>query len=274
MAFFFDRLRNNRWLSHVTLICMVAFFAMTGCASQRNRISAQQSELDNLHREIRFLKQHNSQLRRELDDFKKQLSELELSSRQDKADLAAKIDDVLQQLEAVQNQLQDTNYRISAFRGGTQATPRSAEDNIPSSMDSTSRSQTPGSQAFSVDRSRELYNTAYRDLIRGNYQLALHGFQQFVSQYPNSELIDNAQYWIGEVYYAQGRYQNAIEEFEKVVKWYRSGDKTASALLKIGYAYINIDEIEQGRIYLEEIINDYPDSEEANLAKGRLASLN
>lgn len=249
---------------------ILALFIFWGCASQK-RISSNQTQFDNLKREIKFYKDQNSQLRREIDTLKKDLSEMGLSNRQDKADLTAQIDEVRQKLDALQNLLQDTNYRISDLN---QRSPSrdifEPIDQNTSSPDDTSA----GSQIFPVDSSRELYNTAYRDLIRGNYQLALSGFRQFVRQYPNSDLTGKAQYWIGEVFYAQGRYLNAIEEFEKVVRRYRNNDKNASALLKIGYAYFNIDEIEQGKIYLEEVVQQHPDSEEANLAKGRLASLN
>ncbi|MFQ5649448.1 MAG: tol-pal system protein YbgF [bacterium] len=267
--------RNWRGLNRATLLCVAAIFALAGCASQGKRISTRQTEMDNFRREIKFLKQQNSQFRRELDDLEKQLEELKFTNLQDKADLSSKIDEALQQMEAIQNQLQDTNYRITRFgdRPGRGLRPATADSSL-QSPDTTSTRRTADSQSLAVDQSRELYNTAYRDLKRGNYQLALQGFKQFVSQHPNSDLVDNAQYWIGEVYYAQGRYQNAIDEFEKVVKWYGHGDKTASALLKIGYSYINMNEIEQGKIYLEEILNDYPDSDVANLARGRLASLN
>lgn len=246
---------------------------MVGCASQK-RISPQQSQIDNLKRELRFLKEHNSQLRRELADLQKRISEQELTIRQSRADLASQMLEVSQQLEAVQNQLKDTNYRITALRqrGGSIATLRSSPGMTPE-PDTSDTAQQPPSQSFGLDQSREIYNTAYRDVLRGNYQLALHGFRQFIQLYPNSELTDNAQYWVGEVYYAQGRFPNAIEEFEKVIKWHPNSDKVSSALLKIGYSYINIDEVEQGKLYLEEVITDHPDSQEASLAKGRLAAL-
>jgi tol-pal system protein YbgF len=241
-----------------------------GCSSQK-RVRAQQSEMDTLRRELRYLKDQNSQLRREFDALQKQLSEQELNIKQSKADLSAQMLEVSQQVQAVQNQLQDINYRITAVtqRGGAGAYQP------PTGFSTADSNSTPAeeSPSLGLDESRELYNTAYRDLIRGNYQLALQGFRQFMQEYPNNELADNAQYWIGEVFYAQGRFPDAIQEFEKVVKLYRSGDKTSSAILKIGYAYLSIGETEQGKIYLEEVIKDYPDSQEANLAKGRLATL-
>jgi tol-pal system protein YbgF len=251
------------------VIILIITIIFVGCASQK-RISSQQSDLDNLRRELQYLKEQQSQLRRELADLQKRLTEAELAVKQSKAELAAQMVEVSQQVEAVQNQLHDTNYRISAL---TQKPGGISEYQPPSEPSTTETSQIPSAPAVGADESREIYNTAYRDLIRGNYQLALQGFRQFLQQYPNSDLADNAQYWIGEVFYAQGRYPNAIEEFEKVVKLYSKGDKIPSALLKIAYSYLSISENEQGKLYLEEVIKEYPDSQEANLAKGRLATL-
>ncbi|MFQ5676029.1 MAG: tol-pal system protein YbgF [bacterium] len=268
-------MNTKNTLPWLVLLFLASQFVMWGCASQK-RISSKQAEIDNLRRELKFYKEQNSQFRRELNDLEKRIAELELADRQINADVTAQVDEVRQQLEAIQNLLQDTNYRINDLSrlGPKQQRPNLAMPSEKSQDDSLASEQQPPSQLSSLDSARELYNTAYRDLIRGNYQLALHGFRQFLQQYPNSDLADNAQYWTGEVFYAQGRYSNAIEEFEKVVRWYRNGDKTASALLKIGFAYLNIDEIEQGKLYLQEVIQQHPNSEEASLAKGRLASLN
>lgn len=243
--------------------------ALSGCAAGK-RISSQQEQLDSLRREIQFLKDENARYKRELEDLNKRIEKVEGLSRGEKADLATRIDELQQQLDTIRSQFEETNYRITAL---TQATPGPGKPAPLAARPSGPDSSGASGQTALSDDSRELYNTAYRDLIRGNYQLALHGFQQFLQQYPESELSDNAQYWIGEVYYAQGRYSDAIQEFEKVLKWYKKGDKTPSALLKIGYAYIQIGESEQGKLYLEEVVRDYPDSDAANLAKGRLATM-
>lgn len=256
------------------LLFCTGIVLLSACSGSRNqRISSQQTQMDNLRREVKFLKQQNSQFKRELANLTREIGEFAVANQQDRADLVARFDELMQQMEIVQSQLQDTNSRMTRFDRKARPVPRAfTPGNTAPPADSSATART-GTQSFTVDNARELYNTAYRDLIRGNYQLSLSGFQQFVQQYQNSELVDNAQYWIGEVYYAQGRYQQAIAEFEKVIKWYKDGDKTASALLKIAYSYININETEQGKIYLEEVLSEHPDSEEANLARGRLAAL-
>lgn len=259
---------RNQSFVFITTAVLIA-----GCTGAQNqRISSSAMEMDNLRREVRFLKQQNSQLLRELDDLKKQIEEVSEANNRVRADLAAQIDEITTQLDNVQSGIQDTNYRLSSMnQRGKLGTADANPPGVDTKPDTLKQMIDP--QNLAVDNSTTLYNTAYRDLSRGNYQLALQGFRQFVNEYPNADLTDNAQYWIGEVYYAQGRYQNAIDEFERVVKWYRTGDKTASALLKIAFSYLNMEETEQGKIYLQEVLKDYPDSDEASRARGRLASL-
>jgi tol-pal system protein YbgF len=253
------------WCSCSILIGLLTL----GCTSQ-SRLQSHQTEIDDLKREIRYIKDLNSQYKRELNDLQTKIVALEQNSRKERADFEAQISEIRAQMDAVQSQYSDANYRITALN--QQVVPRPpvrVNDSTGTLLDSTGSAR----QSFLNEESRELYNTAYRDLLRGNYQLALQGFGQFMQQYPNSELTDNAQYWIGEVFYAQGRYSNAVEEFEKVLRNYQKGDKRASATLKIAFAYISMDENEQARLYLDEVIREYPESEEANRAKERLANL-
>lgn len=262
-----------RWCLWLVLIASM----MPGCAAQKQRISSNQREIDNLRREIRFLKEQNSRLLREIDLINSRFDEVKDGDKGIRADLMSQISALKDEVAALQNQYKDTNYRITALNQQTGSsrpvvTSPSRPETEPSGGEQTNVS--PSTEELLNDESRQLYNVAYRDLIKGNYQLALEGFRQYVQQYPGSDLTDNAQYWIGEVFYSQGRYANAIDEFEKVVRQYDKGDKTPDALLKIGYSYINMEEIEQAKLYLEEVIREHPDTEAANLAKGRLATLN
>lgn len=256
-----------------TLFILPVFFVfiLSGCAGQNPRINSRQLEMDNLKRQIQFLQKQNAQLARELQNMKGQLEETAVSTQQVRADFSTKMDELLEQMEIVQSRLKDTDDSMSNMRNKAALTVSSQPQPDVSQPEMTTP---PVEQSFAVAEERELYNMSRKDLNRGNYQLAMQGFLQFVSQYPSSELTDNAQYWIGEVYYAQGRFQDAIQEFEKVVKLYPGADKTPSALLKIGFCYFNLEEVEQAKIYLEEVVTKHPDSDEANLARGRLATLN
>ena len=83
--------------------------------------------------------------------------------------------------------------------------------------------------------------------MRGNYDLAVLGFRQYLESFPDTELADNASYWIGESYYSQGKYQQAIREFDGILRRYPRSDKLASGLLKKGYAYLGARPAGAGR---------------------------
>jgi tol-pal system protein YbgF len=120
---------------------------------------------------------------------------------------------------------------------------------------------------------RELYDTAYLDMTRGNFELAMQGFEEYIASGQRAELKDNAQYWIGECFYAMGRFHEAIDAFQKVVDEYPRENKVPSALFKIGKCYFELGDKEEAQRYFQSVIGGYPQSEEANLAREYLADL-
>jgi tol-pal system protein YbgF len=126
--------------------------------------------------------------------------------------------------------------------------------------------------APSEAEAKRVYDQAYWDLTRGNYSLAVLGFREYLRRNPKSELADNAQYWVGECFYAQRDFNQAISEFLKVVEQYPRGDKVPAALLKTGYSYLQLEDKATARRYLNQVIEQYPQSDEAALAKNKLRS--
>jgi tol-pal system protein YbgF len=120
---------------------------------------------------------------------------------------------------------------------------------------------------------QRLYQVAYQDLMEENYQLALINFRAFLEHYPQTRLSDNAQYWIGEVYYGQRQFQTAIEEFRRVVEDYATGDKVPAAYYKLALCFQNQRDLPTARRYLEFLIAQYPNAREARLAEATLTEL-
>lgn len=119
----------------------------------------------------------------------------------------------------------------------------------------------------------EAYGLAYNDYLKGNYDLALMGFENFLEQFETTSLAPNAGYWMGESHYGKKDYLKAIEVFQKVTADYPDSNKVPGAILKSGYAYIELRNMESAKVYLKKVIEDYPFSNEAELAKKRLAEL-
>lgn len=119
----------------------------------------------------------------------------------------------------------------------------------------------------------ELYRSAIEDINKGNFAFAESRLLTFLIEFPKHELAGNAQYWLGETAYGQKKFELAITEFDKVRKNYRKSPKVPAALLKKGYAQIEIGQIKSARTTLKNLINSYPKSEEAKLAREKLELL-
>jgi len=86
-------------------------------------------------------------------------------------------------------------------------------------------------------------------------------------------LTAHAQYWIGEAYLNKKDYQQAIEAYERMIAAYPKSDKVAAALAKAGVAYAEMGNTAKARGLLKRVVDDFPQSAAAALAKRRLADL-
>jgi TolA-binding protein len=161
---------------------------------------------------------------------------------------------------------------------GATATPSTAP---PAGATPTARPST------GVLQPSDIYQVAYIDYSKGNYPLAIAGFQEFLRRYPDHELAPNAQYWIGESQVAMARnftnagqadraqqaLEQAVVEFKKVLANYPRGDKAPAALYKEALALIELKQPDQAQARLQYLIDNFPQAEETPLARDRLAGL-
>jgi tol-pal system protein YbgF len=117
---------------------------------------------------------------------------------------------------------------------------------------------------------RKAYDRALELLKEGRYDDAAGAFQKFVAQYPDSSYADNAQYWLGEVYYVTRQFQPALTEFNKVLSAYPGSAKIADARLKMGYIQYELKDWGKARELLSDVVSTYPGSTSARLAQERL----
>jgi tol-pal system protein YbgF len=119
----------------------------------------------------------------------------------------------------------------------------------------------------------QLFAAATGDYFRGNFDLALSEFRQYVETYPSSEMADNAQYFIGEILVAQNKKSDAVVAFEKVKTVNPSGDKTAPALYKRGMILLEIGQREEAVVQLLVLFKDYSKTKEGELAFQKLQEI-
>ncbi|HEX9970863.1 MAG TPA: tol-pal system protein YbgF [bacterium] len=251
-----------------SVVFISVFFS--SCAT-RKEIVRFKEDLSYLRVQTESLRLENAEMKKMLQDLNKNFDDLQNETRRTKADVLTEIDNVKSQSQVIDSKLEDNTYRMSHFlqKAESVTNPPAAQPDSLNNATSQDKPAIPSVQKSDFDP-LVIYNSAYLDLSRGNHQLAMQGFQQFLEKFPQSDLADNAQYWLGEVYYAQKDNQKAIDEFKKVVENYPRGDKVAAALLKIGYCYFNLGDQATGKKYMRIVTERFPNTEEARLARSRL----
>ena len=118
---------------------------------------------------------------------------------------------------------------------------------------------------------RELYSQAYADYARGNYDLAMQGYREYLRYYPDTDLSDNAQYWIGESLYAKRLYAEAVDAWDVLLREYAASDKLPDGRFKRAMALERLGRRREALSEFRAVAQRYPNSEAGRKAKERLA---
>ena len=125
-----------------------------------------------------------------------------------------------------------------------------------------------GSGASSEEQ--RVYGQSFDALKAGSYSIAITGFKDFLTSYPNSPLAENAQYWLGESYYVTHDLDSASTAFRNVLQKWPNSRKTPDAMLKLGYTQLDQKKISEGRNTLSQVVQKYPGTDAAKHATERL----
>ena len=178
-----------------------------------------------------------------------------------------------QQLVDVQNAVQNLDAKISsgAAPSSTAGTTTPTANSVPpAGSQPPVNPSVPPAGAPSADM---LYSNGLRDIRTGKYDLATSEFQDYLKYYGNTDLASNAQFYLGEIDYAQKKYEEAVKDYDKVLANYPKSFKLAPAQLKKGMALLELGRKASGVRELREVVRRYPGTEEDRLARARLKEL-
>jgi tol-pal system protein YbgF len=118
-----------------------------------------------------------------------------------------------------------------------------------------------------------LYSNGLRDLNGHKYDLAAQEFQDYLKYYPDTDLAANAQFYVGEIAFAQQQFQEAVEAYSKVITNYSKSFKIAPARLKRGLALVATGQKTSGIRDLRSVVRLYPGTDEERRARAKLQEL-
>jgi tol-pal system protein YbgF len=250
-----SRIVRGAWVA-----ALLVAFVSSACAT-RASVSRAQADVAALGNEIEALRHSQEQAARDATRSAADLSVTQtrltqLSSQISTASvvvgrLSARVDETeiaLAQLREVVEHVRDVD-RVRAPTPPADP-PRAPAVDAPARADAPERAY---AVALEVFHARE-HGQAVLDLLG------------FLGRYPKHPLASNAQYWIGEAYYAQRDFRQATVEFQKVLDQNPRGAKAPDALLKIGLCYVNLRQLTRAQGYWQQVLSEYPNSAPARKA--------
>ncbi len=118
-----------------------------------------------------------------------------------------------------------------------------------------------------------LYSQGLSYYNGGQWDLSIQSFNDYLKYYKDTDRASNAQFYIGECYYSQQDYNHAIEAYDLCSEKYPTGNKAAAAQLKKGFSLLALEQKTAGIRELRSLIQRFPESHEADLARQRLKKL-
>ena len=158
-----------------------------------------------------------------------------------------------QQLEKMQA---DHDFRLDQLEGKKGGAPR--PPSVPQAGPPTAGPNTAAAPPASGAQGEQLYHDAFKLLQDGDYAAAEKAFKTFVQRNPQHPLAGNAQYWLGETYYARRDYQNAMVSFAEGYKVYKTSPKGPDNLLKLGITLGALNKKQEACAVFARFAQDYP----------------
>ncbi|MGQ0810852.1 MAG: tol-pal system protein YbgF [Nitrospiraceae bacterium] len=242
---------------------------LSGCAKHADFIE--------LRDEIRTVSKTQEQEQKRQEALQRRLESLEHAK-----DSTRDTDGAKQRFEDMTARLQKLEGRLARLEDGQAAQPAPARDGtitdpsrapVKQGKAPTSLESAPMLPGMTAITPTSAFNLAYNDYLNGKYELAVSGFQRFLKDFPSTSLTPNAHYWLGESYYNMKDYVRAMQSFEHVVNEYPGNERVPASLFKLGLSAMETGDTVKSRKYLKRVIEEFSTSDEAKLAKAKLAEI-
>lgn len=210
----------------------------------------------------------------ELARMQRQFEEERDARLRSQAQTSTTLSELDESVRILTSRIEESTQRTNVPGGYSRPTTRRVTP-PPSAADTASTDTTRGGGGLSdgPGAAEDMYRAAYLDLTRGNYTLAITGFQNYLVNYPSGVHIPEVHYYLGECYYSEERYLEAVGAFQDVIRKYPASRLVPAAYLKSGYCYRQLEERNLAEKAFRTLIEKHPDTEEAKQARAALAEL-
>ena len=176
---------------------------------------------------------------------------------------------ITQELESIRQAIPEPGMmsQLTPLPNDAGVTPGVTPGTTPSTI------TTPPPAASGVQPQR-LFDTSWSDYTAGNYSRAVQGFERYLRSFPKSNRAHEAQLLVGEALAWEKKDMDAIAAYDRVIANYPGSPSVPTAYYKRGMTFERLGEPARARESYEALIKQFPDTQQAVLAKQRLEPAN
>ena len=261
--------------SRSVLLALVLALGPAACITTASEGEAMRKDIAQLRADVDQQKKEASAEREALKaeqvkamgDLKVAMDALDRAARKNGADLAVDLERAQGELAALKGQLEVINHKLDQSDKTQAERDKKLEDVVGWK---SSREKAMQVAEHPTDKAA-IYQLGLKKLDAGDTARARELFGEFLQRFKSDAYAPNAQYWLGETWYAEKKYNDAIVEFQKVLKDHKGSEKVPDALLKIGLSFQSQGDCEKALLFLEEVVQAHKSSSAAKVARERAA---
>jgi tol-pal system protein YbgF len=227
---------------------------------------AANKDIERLYLQISILQRDVSELRRATDDALKELRRLNETLAQQSETVRSSIQEQNLQTESLRVTLKEVSDALAAIHNRESAA-------IPPELGGPQMAVADSSSVSgdaSAPAPAELYSQAYADYARGNYDLAIQAFKEYLRLNPSDHLSDNAQYWIGECLFGQRQYSDAVAAWDELLRQFPGTDKIPDARYKKAIALEKLGRRPLAMLEYRYVADHFPNTDAGRKARQKI----
>lgn len=257
---------NN--MKYLTLVATVLLLANSALAQMGTPLYSLQEKMERFEHDLILLQQrvykghlpNNDKSESVSDEQADELLNKIMAQETALSELTQKVEQLTHELSQTKEQLNKMNADIDVRFKLLEKTK--GTDNI-------SKTEEAKTLAAPQKTPKEQYDDAYKLLREGNHVAAEKAFLKFIENNPKHDLAGNANYWLGETYYARGQYEQAAPIFAEGFTTYKKNSKAPDNLLKLGLTMNKLGKKEEACSAFTALPDEFPKANATILTRAK-----
>lgn len=227
----------------------------------------------------------DDEARKAILDLRTKLEEQRQQSGASQKQISDQVQQLQRSLLELNNQNEQLRAELARLRGQEEQTQRELTDvqrrlkDISAAVEDRLRKFEPqkvtvdGKEFVADPEEKRLFDESLGALRSGDFDKAATGLASFIKRFPSSGYGDSARYWLGNAQYGKRDFREAAATFRHFQTSATEHPRAAEALLALANCQIELKDTKLARRTLEDVAKNYAQTEAAQAAKERLASL-